>query len=243
MPTITRPVKTGGTTRYTDEVTAGFDTIKATEVDADVDLAYQTINALDDANIVTGANIAGSKIVFADNTINGSKLVDASVGVAKLVNASITTGKLAVGAAIHQFVKATGTASWDITPATTLCAQMTWAPRSPSSEIAILAYGNGSTELANGAGASRSCTHSFKLYLGGTAGVADGTLVETAGNVIARNAIPDAVIDFPLHPILTFAGVTPETRVKMFVTTTFSGGGTTIVTAALTTSLLLLEFA
>lgn len=96
MATISRPTKTGGTDRYTTEVLAGFDTIKATEVDADLDRAYQTINTLDDANIIVGANINGNKI--ATGTLPGAKLASGSITDAQIsASANIQGTKIAAG--------------------------------------------------------------------------------------------------------------------------------------------------
>jgi hypothetical protein len=63
MAHIDRPGKTGGTTRYTTEVTAGFDLIRETEVDGDLDTIYGEFNGgIDDTNIRAGASIDYSKL-------------------------------------------------------------------------------------------------------------------------------------------------------------------------------------
>jgi hypothetical protein len=63
MAHIDRPPKTGGTRRYTNEVAAGFDLIRETEVDGDLDIVYGEVNGgLDDTNIRPGASIDYSKL-------------------------------------------------------------------------------------------------------------------------------------------------------------------------------------
>ncbi len=86
---VSRPVKTCGTTAYSDEVAAGCVTIKASEVDAD-------LNA-----ILTGGvnNIEAANIV--DLTISTAKLASVSVTTAKLADLGVTSGKLAVGATVN----------------------------------------------------------------------------------------------------------------------------------------------
>lgn len=63
MAHIDRPPKTGGTRRYTNEVASGFDLIRETEVDGDLDIVYGEVNGgLDDTNIRPGASIDYSKL-------------------------------------------------------------------------------------------------------------------------------------------------------------------------------------
>jgi hypothetical protein len=63
MALILRPPKTGGTSRYTSEVQNGFDLIRETEVDGDLDTIYSEFNGgIDDENIRPGASIDYSKL-------------------------------------------------------------------------------------------------------------------------------------------------------------------------------------
>src|SRR5215468_3576300 len=63
MGHIDRPPKAGGTNRYTNEVAIGFDLIRETEVDGDLDKIYGEFNGnIDDSNIAAGAEIDYSKL-------------------------------------------------------------------------------------------------------------------------------------------------------------------------------------
>jgi hypothetical protein len=105
MATIIRPAKTAGTRRYSDEVEAGADIILATEVDADVDLLYATINALDGANLEPGA--VGTD-ELADLAVTTPKLADLAVTTPKLADLAVTLGKMAVGGARQALVQSPG---------------------------------------------------------------------------------------------------------------------------------------
>lgn len=100
MGTISRPTKTDGNTTYAAEVAAGADTIKASEVDADLDLLYSTINALDHNNLSASAGILGSQLDAAAG-ITGGQLAAGSLTTANLsATAGILGSQLSASAGI-----------------------------------------------------------------------------------------------------------------------------------------------
>jgi hypothetical protein len=99
MGLVTRPSKTGGNTTYVAEVAAGFTTIKATEVDADLDAIINGgVNNIETANIAAAG--LGSAAIAA-NAITTAKIADAAVTAAKLAN----------GATAIQIIQVTGSAT------------------------------------------------------------------------------------------------------------------------------------
>jgi hypothetical protein len=93
MALIVRPTKTGGNTQYTQEVAAGFKIIRAAEVDADLNLLYQTVNGgLDGANLVDGS--VGTAELAA-NSVTTDKIAPGAVGTTDLQNGAVTNEKLA----------------------------------------------------------------------------------------------------------------------------------------------------
>jgi hypothetical protein len=96
MALIVRPTKTGGNTQYTQEVAAGFKIIRAAEVDADLNLLYQTVNGgLDGANLVDGS--VGTAELAA-NSVTTDKIAPGAVGTSDLGNGAVTNEKLASNA-------------------------------------------------------------------------------------------------------------------------------------------------
>lgn len=95
MGTVSRPIKTAGTTTYVAEkaILGATAYIRAAEVDADLTTLYTLVNGnLDDDNLADG--------------ISGTKLADLSIPFTKLGDASIPTTKLVVGASTANRVTA-----------------------------------------------------------------------------------------------------------------------------------------
>jgi hypothetical protein len=85
MAVIQRPTKQGNATTYQGKVAAGYTTILASEVDADLDLIYSAWNqGVDTVNIV-------------DGSITGSKLAAGAVGTRELQDGGIQTADIGAG--------------------------------------------------------------------------------------------------------------------------------------------------
>src|SRR5437879_3916743 len=95
----TRPPKTAGNTTYTAEVTAGVTTIKASEVDGDLNEIYSNIT---DVNVVVGANLDGAK--FLNLSIGSGKLAANAVTTTKITDQAVTTPKIATGNSVNSAV-------------------------------------------------------------------------------------------------------------------------------------------
>jgi hypothetical protein len=107
MSVIQRPTKQGNATTYQGKVAAGYTTILASEVDADLDLIYSAWNqGIDTINIkdgsITGSKLAAGAVGTRELTDGGIQTVDIGDGqitTAKIADLQVTTGKLALGAA------------------------------------------------------------------------------------------------------------------------------------------------
>jgi len=85
MAIIQRPTKQGNATTYQGKVAAGYTTILASEMDADLDLIYSAWNqGVDTVNI-------------ADGSITGSKLAAGAVGTRELQDGGIQTVDIGAG--------------------------------------------------------------------------------------------------------------------------------------------------
>ncbi len=122
MAHIDRPGKAGGTSRYTTEVAAGYDLIRETEVDGDLDTIYAEFNGgIDDTNIRAGASIDYSKLdlthrIIPDDlvpgfafpsggSISGGSIVPGSIPPGAYAPGSIDTPDLHEGAASQWFAQ------------------------------------------------------------------------------------------------------------------------------------------
>jgi len=115
MPQINRPVKQGGATTYGGKVSAGYTTILASEMDADLDTIYSAWNSGVDGTNIQPGSITGDKLApgavgsreladsgvatvdLADQAVTTAKLADSSVNSAKIIDGSIATVDLADG--------------------------------------------------------------------------------------------------------------------------------------------------
>ena len=96
MSQITRPTKQGGATTYQGKVGAGYTTILASEMDADLDTIYSAWNTgVDGSNIRPGVITGG---MLAPGAVGSRELADGGVATVDLADAAVTTPKLADGA-------------------------------------------------------------------------------------------------------------------------------------------------
>jgi hypothetical protein len=93
MAVIQRPTKQGNATTYQGKVAAGYTTILASEVDADLDLIYSAWNqGVDTVNIADGS-ITGSKL--APGAVGTRELQDGGIQTVDIGNGQVTQAKLA----------------------------------------------------------------------------------------------------------------------------------------------------
>src|SRR5215469_508798 len=103
MAQIQRPTKQGNATTYQGKVAAGYTTILASEMDADLDLMYSAWNQGVDASniqpgVITGNMLAAGAITtreLQDGGIQTVDIGDGQVTTPKLADLSVTTGKIA----------------------------------------------------------------------------------------------------------------------------------------------------
>ena len=89
------------------------DLADAAEIEAEFDTLFSEINGnLNDANIVSGANISGTKL--ADNTVTNAKLADSTITTAKIASETILQGDLAQ-TALSRIFFVTDNTSYNIT--------------------------------------------------------------------------------------------------------------------------------
>jgi len=105
MPQISRPAKQGGATTYGGKVSAGYTTILASEMDADLDTIYSAWNSGVDGTNIQPASITGDKLApgavgsreLANSGVATVDLADSAVTTLKIADASVTQAKLAAG--------------------------------------------------------------------------------------------------------------------------------------------------
>lgn len=102
----TRPLKVGGNQNYVDEVAMGYTKLPAKELDDDINVLYDAVNAIGE-NIVINSltqildrTIPGIKLVL--QTVTDLEIKDLCITTAKLANLGVTTGKIADGAITDQ---------------------------------------------------------------------------------------------------------------------------------------------
>src|SRR5262252_5941386 len=95
MAQIQRPTKQGNATTYQGKVAAGYTTILASEVDADIDLMYSAWNqGVDGSNIQPGV-ITGN--MLAPGVVGSRELADGGIQTVDIGNGQVTQAKLAAG--------------------------------------------------------------------------------------------------------------------------------------------------
>jgi hypothetical protein len=95
MAVIQRPTKQGNATTYQGKVAAGYTTILASEMDADLDLIYSAWNqGVDTVNIADGS-IIGAKL--APGAVGTRELQDGGIQTVDIGNGQVTQAKLAAG--------------------------------------------------------------------------------------------------------------------------------------------------
>ena len=96
MSQIQRPTKQGGATTYQGKVSAGYTTILASEMDADLDTIYSAWNTGVDTTNIRDGSITGAKL--APGAVGSRELADGGVATVDIADAAVTTPKLADGA-------------------------------------------------------------------------------------------------------------------------------------------------
>jgi len=130
MALISRPIKTGLTYTYVDEVLAGETTIKATEVDADLDAILAQVNGNIDVNNLANDAVETAKIKdaqittakLATGSVKTATISDLNVISSKLAPNAVTAGKLADGVVITDLVTGTVATNLDVTTVETTLA-------------------------------------------------------------------------------------------------------------------------
>src|SRR5215475_11465710 len=92
MAQINRPVKQGGATTYGGKVSAGYTTILASEMDADLDTIYSAWNTGVDGTNIQPGSITGDKL--APGAVGSRELADSGVATVDLADGSVTQAKL-----------------------------------------------------------------------------------------------------------------------------------------------------
>src|SRR5215467_11314900 len=93
MPQIQRPTKQGNATTYQGKVAAGYTTILASEMDADLDLLYSAWNqGVDGSNIQPGV-ITGN--MLAPGAVGTRELQDGGIQTVDIGDQQVTLAKLA----------------------------------------------------------------------------------------------------------------------------------------------------
>jgi len=143
MPVPHRPIKSAGNANYADEVTDGTPDIIDTEVDADFNTLYETLDGkIDDDNINAKPFLAFKKIVYDKLNLTGrivpGDLVSGFVFPpgsitggpgGSIGHRTITVDNLQIGASFQAFTMVTG-ANRSLTPnVETVCAETTWKTR------------------------------------------------------------------------------------------------------------------
>jgi len=92
MAQIQRPTKQGNATTYQGKVAAGYTTILASEVDADIDLMYSAWNqGVDGSNIQPGVITGG---MLAPGTVGTRELTDGGVQTVDIGDGQVTNAKI-----------------------------------------------------------------------------------------------------------------------------------------------------
>jgi hypothetical protein len=245
MPHIDRPVKAGGSRQFQTEVAAGFIDILSQEVDGDIDTIYALCNGnLANDNIASTAAIAYSKLALAGSikgsdmaagaNIPGTALAAGSVPASAIVPNSITDTQLTdgafitnksnflVGASTWEQEFANNDADFTLAPAAeTIMAQTAWTPR--AAQGFWLAMGRVSGYL--GASNGQHSTLAVRLRYGGSAGVADGTILDKAEDLHAFGAAgTSALVPFSVTLVAMGSFAAGGTYLKLTATNTLVAG-------------------
>src|SRR5262245_50187189 len=105
MPQISRPAKQGGATTYGGKVSAGYTTILASEMDADLDTIYSAWNTGVDGTNIQAGSITGDKLApgavgtreLANSGIQTVDIGDLQVTTPKIADGSVTQAKIGAG--------------------------------------------------------------------------------------------------------------------------------------------------
>lgn len=162
-----RPTKTGGNQTYTAEVAGGNVTIKASEVDGDLNAIFTSI---DDTNI-TVASVATNRLradagittgMLGANSVTTAKIADINVTAAKVATNAIGNTKIIAGATATTTADNTNISLVTLTTTTeaTLAAQaLTFTPRTGAAYF-VMPQAIGFADSGTGGGFNIS----FKLY-------------------------------------------------------------------------------
>lgn len=170
----TRPAKTGGNTTYVAEVAGGNTLIKASEVDGDLLQIYTNI---DNSNVAAAAAIAYSKLNLSNSIVAGD-LTASSVTNPKLAANAVTIAKMGPNSIFRQLIDGGNEAVTDLVNGVeTIVVEDVFAT-TPVGGLVLVHAVLGGEFVATGTTVG-NITLTVRLRQGGTAGVADGTLLRT----------------------------------------------------------------
>jgi len=255
MPHIDRPVKSGGSRQYQSEVAAGFIDILSQEIDGDIDSIYALCNGnLANDNIASTAAIAYSKLALAGSTkgsdmasganIPGTALAAGTVPASAIVPNSITDAQLTDGAFITNKANfLVGASTWEQSFSNndtdytlgvgteTVMAQTAWSPR--AAQGFWLGIGRVSGYLS--ASGSQHSIIAVRLRYGGTAGAADGSILDKAEDLHAFGTTGTSVlVPFSVTLVAMGSFAAGSTWLKVTVLNTQNVGSPGAVTVILT---------
>jgi hypothetical protein len=113
MAVIQRPTKQGNATTYQGKVAAGYTTILASEVDADLDLMYSAWNQGVDTTNIKDGSITGSKL--AAGAVGSREIADGSIQTVDIGAGQVTTPIIADGAVTPGKMAGGGVMGGDLT--------------------------------------------------------------------------------------------------------------------------------
>jgi len=113
MAQIQRPTKQGNATTYQGKVAAGYTTILASEVDADIDLIYSAWNQGVDASNIQPGVITGN--MLAPGAVGTRELQDGGIQTVDIGDGQVTTPKIADGAVTTNKMAGGGVMGGDLT--------------------------------------------------------------------------------------------------------------------------------
>lgn len=224
MALATRTTKPGSTTSFAESFGLGH-TLQVADLDGDLNNIVTAVNDIDDSQIATAANIAGSKIAAGSITgtqlaagavtaalgtaaVTTAKIADGAVTTIKIADAAVTKAKLAINATV-QAIAPLGNGIWPAfnssSGETTLAATSSFTTRGGSVLV------GGALSLTIRRVLTGESVMRFKLYRLLT--------MIAQWNITVRDSVASAVIEVPLVFPISWIDATPTPAAYIYTLT------------------------